>query len=83
MKAKAHLGCLNYVPVDAFKGLCHLDKSLKSADGPACDKSEPAPECGHCRNYTPEEEFLGKCKNTHKVYPGLSARTCEDFGWKK
>ena len=82
MKKNTHLGCANYIPVDAFKGLCCLDKSPKFADDHACDKFELMPKCRHCRNYTLEDEFLGMCKNTHRTYPDLTVRTCEGFGWK-
>ncbi len=83
MKKNKHLDCANYISVDAFKGLCQLDKSGVFADDQACGKFEPASKCVLCKHYTSDGEFLGLCKNTHRTFPDLSAKTCEDFAWKR
>jgi len=82
MKEYKHIDCVNYIPVDASKGLCHADKSLKPADDCACDKFTRLPKCRYCGNYASTDEFLGKCKDTHAAYPDMTAKTCKDFKWK-
>lgn len=82
MKKNIHLDCANYISVDAFKGLCQFDKSERFADDQACGRFESASKCKYCKCFTSEDEFLGLCKNTHRTFPDLSAKTCEDFAWK-
>lgn len=82
MEKYRHLDCEEYLAVDVFKGFCRLHDEIRVADEDACDDFHPAKKCKFCKNYTQEQEFLGKCKSNVPVFPDLLAKTCKDFEWK-
>lgn len=74
--------CDHYVPVDVFKGLCHLSKHSVRVDDPACEECAPVKKCKFCKHYSSKEEYLGMCKGEELTYPDLVTRTCEMFEWR-
>ena len=78
------LDCINFLPVDVFKGICHLEKAFMEADNEACKRFEPVPKCKFCQHYRPLEgdKNLGMCKEKEFTYPDLIAKTCEMFEWR-
>lgn len=74
--------CDNYVPVDVFKGLCHLNRRTVQTDELACKEYAPVKKCKFCKHYSPKEEFLGLCKGQELTYPDLVTKTCEMFEWR-
>ena len=77
--------CIHFLPVDVFKGICHLDKPFVEAESEICERFEPVPKCKFCMHYRPLEgnKYLGMCKDKEFTYPDLIAKTCEMFEWKE
>jgi hypothetical protein len=73
--------CRYYLPVDVFKGICKLSKQMIGPDDMGCDQAERQAKCKFCQHYTPEKEYLGKCRGTALAYPDLNAGKCADFLW--
>ena len=73
--------CDHFIPVDVFKGLCHINKRTVLADDPSCNECAPMKKCKFCRHYLAKDEYLGLCKTQEPTYPDLVARTCEMFEW--
>jgi len=74
--------CDHFVPVDVFKGLCHVNKRTVQVDDLACEECGPVRKCKFCKDYSPKEEYLGLCKGEELTYPDLVTRTCEMFEWR-
>jgi 4-hydroxyphenylacetate decarboxylase small subunit len=76
--------CINFAPVDVFKGICHVSKISMEADADACEEFESLPKCKFCSEFRPidGERYLGTCQAGVVTYPDLVAKTCESFMWK-
>ena len=77
-----HIDCRNYLATDVFKGICKRDKNNILADDASCEHYENVAKCRHCSNYSPQDEYLGKCKETAMAYAEMTAFTCTEFDWK-
>lgn len=78
---------IEYVPVDADKGLDRLTGQWVKADAAAPAGYTQLPRCAQCANYTAGENMMGTCeasKNTPKffAYADMICTTCEDFKFK-
>jgi len=71
--------CDFYVPIDVFKGVCHINKKMVLTDDEPCEACEPVRKCKFCSNFSSTEENLGLCKGSAIAYPEMIARTCEMF----
>jgi UDP-N-acetylglucosamine pyrophosphorylase len=74
--------CDYFIPVDVFKGICHITKDLVMMENEICKEFAPVKKCKFCRHYTEKEEDLGLCKGKVLTYPDLVSKTCEMFEWK-
>ncbi len=73
--------CKYYLPVDVFKGSCKLSKAAVKPEDKSCGDFDRTAKCRFCRNYTPEKEFLGKCRGNVLAYPDMLAVNCSLFEW--
>ncbi|TSA23628.1 MAG: hypothetical protein D4R67_13135 [Bacteroidetes bacterium] len=73
--------CKYYLPVDVFRGICKKSKEKILPDDPFCRDGEKIPKCRFCQNYTPEKDFLGKCRGAIFAYPDMVAVKCAGFEW--
>jgi 4-hydroxyphenylacetate decarboxylase small subunit len=76
-----HIDCKNYLAIDVFKGICKLDKNNINADDKACEKFSQIEKCKHCKNFSPTDNYLGKCKEKVDSYAEMIAKTCTEFEW--
>ena len=76
-----HIDCKYYLSTDVFKGICKRTKEDINADETACDNFDKAAKCKHCKNFSTNEEYLGKCMDKTIAYPDMNAQTCKDFSW--
>ncbi|MDD2717804.1 MAG: 4-hydroxyphenylacetate decarboxylase small subunit [Candidatus Wallbacteria bacterium] len=77
---------IDYVPVDAVKGIDVLSGEMVSSDDFAPPGYRKIPKCKFCSRFSPEGELLGFCeesKNRFMAYPDLIAVTCESYSEKK
>ena len=77
-----HVDCIEYLPIDVFKGFCTKKKNKIMADDAACEDFKPTRKCKLCENYNPTEENLGLCMSNTIAYPEMIAKTCEWFRGK-
>ena len=76
-----HNDCKYYLAVDAFKGICKLDKLNYLADDKACDDFEKAKKCMNCSNFTETSDNMGVCSQKYDAYDQMNAITCTEFQW--
>ena len=76
-----HINCKYYLAIDAFKGVCKLNKINILADDASCDDFEKAPKCEFCAEYKKIDEIKGICKDKHDAFAAMNAKTCGDFKW--
>jgi hypothetical protein len=81
MKESSCKDCLYYLPVDVFRGLCKSSKEKITPDDAFCSKAEQVAKCKFCLNFTPEKDYLGKCRGVSLAYPDMTATRCADFQW--
>jgi len=82
MKAPCHQDCRDYIPVDVFRGICRVKDWCLISDAGACELFFPVKKCKFCSSYRESEGELGTCGGTTPAYPGMIAKTCEDFEWE-
>lgn len=76
-----HIDCKYYLATDVFKGLCKRTKDSIIADENACSDFEKAAKCKHCKHFSENELYIGKCKDSFIAYPDMKSDTCVDFSW--
>lgn len=78
-----HNDCRNFIPVDAAKGICSVNKTEILIDGPTCPKFETLPKCKNCSNFTDQDDkAMGICagfKDKYWTFGDLKAVTCEGY----
>jgi 4-hydroxyphenylacetate decarboxylase small subunit len=81
METLVYRDALNYAPIDVRKGIDLITKEIVSADAPTPKGYEPMPKCKICKNYEPEDDYIGSClASTHypkfTAYGDMNAKTC-------
>jgi 4-hydroxyphenylacetate decarboxylase small subunit len=76
-----HIDCNYYLATDVFKGICKRTKENIIADELSCSDFDKAPKCRHCKYFSSNGEFLGRCMDKTTAYPDMKAVTCKDFTW--
>lgn len=75
---------VEYVPVDADKGLDRLTGKWVQADSEAPRGYTLMAKCGNCRNYIKTDDHLGVCGASETepkffAYASMNATTCEFY----
>lgn len=75
---------VEFVPVDADKGLDRLTGKWVFADAEAPEGYTTIARCNNCHNYTQTDEYLGVCEASQTVpkfvaYSSMCATTCEYY----
>jgi len=84
MKKLLYKDVRNYAPIDVTKGIDLVTKQVVLADAEAPDGYEPMPKCKFCRQYTPQDDYLGTCdasQNSPKfmAYGEMTSPMCEMY----
>lgn len=75
------INCKYYLPIDAFKGVCKLNKKNILADEASCEDFDKAAKCEYCAEYQKVDEVKGLCKGKYDAFAAMNAKTCSDFKW--
>ncbi|MEI6436568.1 MAG: 4-hydroxyphenylacetate decarboxylase small subunit [Bacteroidota bacterium] len=73
--------CRYFLPVDAFMGMCKMNKEKILPDDASCAQAEKIAKCKFCTNYSENRDYLGKCMEISLAYPDMIAAKCADFKW--
>lgn len=74
--------CLDYVAIDADKGINHRTGKMVHADDKAPAGYARLPKCKFCTNYQANDGFDGICQASptgFMAYGDMAAVTCKDF----